>query len=435
MRRAATSNGRRRSQRSGSISIHLLTLMVPVFFGLMGFAVDLGRLYSAKGELKTASESMALAGAGQLIGTDAATDNATASARRSVETSSGFGNRYDFGSLAVGETTGSLNSEIVEPTYYDNVAAATGIGDTTTGTAGEVGGSLAKHMRVELTGEVPLTFWRFLSLGQEGKVALRVRSTAGVSAPVCTACGTEPVAIAPVDATDTTNFGFVTNTKYTFGYSCTGAPVPQPLADSSGGRVAYLILNRLNDSAQVFSDDSQQLFRDGAQGLVPSTTQALSCFTINNADEVIWATANTLACNTNRVQTAVTSYLCGLATRMDNSLVQGCTTIADVDTLNGFYTADTDLTDLDDYTGYTGNGRRILTVTIVDALNPTGTMTVLGFRQFLLEPLQNQAGIAPNDANGRFRALYIGNVAPLRQGRVDGGCGVTSGPGKVVLHQ
>jgi hypothetical protein len=30
--------------------------------------------------------------------------------------------------------------------------------------------------------------------------------------------------------------------------------------------------------------------------------------------------------------------------------------------------------------------------------------------------------------------LYLGSVVPIRQGRIDG-CQVTSGPGKVVLHQ
>ncbi len=428
--------GNARRRQRGSISVHLLVLMVPVFFGLMGFAIDLGRLYAARAELKAASEAMALAAASGLIGTDAATDNATLAARRAIETASGYGNRYDFGSLAVGEATGGLNSEVTGPTFFDNVASATGNGEATTGTAGEVSGSLAKHVRVDLTGETPLTFWRFLSLGQEGRVALAARAVAGVSAPVCTACAIEPVAIAPLDAGDTTNYGFITNTRYTFGYTCTGAPVPQPLAgNTAGGRVPYLILNRLNEGAAVFSDDSQQLFRTGAQGLVPNTSEALGCIRIGNTEEVIWATASQLACNANTVQTAVAAYLCGLATRMDNSLVQGCANIAEVDSLTALYAADTDWTDLDDYAAYTGNGRRLLTIPIVEALNPTGTMTVLGFRQFLLEPLQNQTGIAPNDANGRFAALYIGNVAPIRQGRIDGACGVTSGPGKVVLHR
>jgi hypothetical protein len=415
--------------------MHILVLMVPVFLGFAGFAVDLGRLYSARAELQAAAHAMAAAAATKLIGTDASTTDASDEARRLVETGSGFGNRYDFGGMPVGQTTGNFTSEILDPTFYSTAAEASGEGDVPAAGSGEVGGALAKHVRVEVTGETPLIFWRFLTLGQEGKVAVRARAAAGVSAPVCTACATVPIAVAPVDATDTTNFGFVANTRYTFGYSCTGNPVPQPLTGSAGGRVQYVILNRSNDQLSTFSDDSQQLFRTGAQGLVPSATTALSCFTIGT-DEQIWATATTLACNTNRVQPAVTAFLCGLATRMDNSAVQGCTAdaIADVDSLTGLYTPDSDLTDLDDYAAYIGNQRRIITVAIVDIINPTGTMNVQGFRQFLIEPLTNTAGLSTNDPNGRFAALYLGSVAPLKQG-LPGSCGVTSGPGKVVLYR
>ncbi|MBI3207691.1 MAG: Tad domain-containing protein [Candidatus Solibacter usitatus] len=414
--------------QQGAVSLQVLVLMIPVFLGFMGFAVDLGRLYLSRAELQTAAQAMASAAAGRLIGTDQSTTDAADAARRIVETGTGYGNKYDFGSLVIGETTGGFTSEIVDPTFYATAAEASGEGEAAANGSGEVTGTLAKHVRIELTGETPLTFWRFLSLAQEGKVAVRVRAAAGVSAPVCTACGIEPIAVAAIDATDTTDYGFVANTRYTLGYSCTGAPIPQPLPGSTA-RVPYVILNRSNDQLSVFAADDQQLFRVGAQGLIPSTTSALACFTVGT-DEQIWATASTLACNTNRVQPAITNFLCGLSTRMDNSLVQGCTNIAEIDSLNSLYTYDSDLTDLDDYTAYTGTLRRIITIPIVDALNPTGTMNILAFRQFLVQPLQNTAGISTNDPNGRITASYIGSVMPLRQGKT-GSCGVT-GPGKVV---
>lgn len=415
----------------GGVSLQVLVLLVPVFFGMMGFAVDLGRLYMARGELQTAAQAMALAAAGRLIGTEAATTDAQDAANRMVEAGSGFGNKYDYGGLTVGESNGSLNSEIVAPTFYSTAAEAIGEDATATGN-GEVGGSLARHVRVELVGETPLLFWRFLSLGQEGKVPVRVRAVAGVSAPLCTACNVEPIAIAALDAADTVDFGYVVGTRYTLGYQCTGNPIPQALAGTIQ-RIPYLILNRANDQLSVYADDSQQLFRVGAQGILPSTTQALACFSVNT-EESIWASAAPLACNVNRVNTAITSYLCGMATRMDATLAQGCTTIPEIDTLNALYQSDTDLTDLEDYTTYVGSGRRLLTVPIVDALNPTGTMIVLGFRQFVLQPLQNQAGIASNDPNGRFGVTYIGTAFPIKQGRF-GDCAITNGPGKVVLHR
>jgi hypothetical protein len=406
--------------------------MVPVFFGLMGFAVDLGRLYMVRGELRTAAETMAMAGATRLIGTDAATTDAADAARRMVETGSGYGNKYDYGGLTIGESNGTLASEIVEPSFWSTASDATEEGTGGTGGAGEVGGTQARYVRIELTGEAPLVFWRFLSLGQEGKVAVRTRAVAGVSAPLCTACGIEPVAIAPLDAADTVDFGFTIGTKYTFGYVCTGNPVPQPLA-SSTQRLPYVLLNRANDQLSTFAEDGQQLFRVGAQGLLPNATSTLACFSVN-AEETLWASATQTACNSNTVAVAVSNFLCGLATRLDASLVQGCTAITDVETLNTLYTSDTDLTDVTDYATYAGSLRRLMTIPIVDTINPTGTMIVLGFRQFLLQPNQDQTGIAPNDPNGRFAATYIGSVVPLKQGAF-GSCAITSGPGKVVLHR
>ncbi len=83
-----------------------------------------------------------------------------------------------------------------------------------------------------------------------------------------------------------------------------------------------------------------------------------------------------------------------------------------------------------DYTTYAGDTRRIITVPIVDALSTTGNMTVLGFRQFLMEASPGTDTNIPTDPNGRFIALYIGSVAPVKQGRFDGGCDASSGPGK-----
>jgi len=64
-------------------------------------------------------------------------------------------------------------------------------------------------------------------------------------------------------------------------------------------------------------------------------------------------------------------------------------------------------------------------------------MTVLGFRQFLLEP----GFLNPADTYGRFVAQYIGSPAPVQQGWFDDhfkarlSVPVASGPGKVVLHR
>ena len=130
----------------------------------------------------------------------------------------------------------------------------------------------------------------------------------------------------------------------------------------------------------------------------------------------------------------VTYFGCGVASRFDSALATGCDVVASSSDIITAYTPDTDITDLDDYTAYTGTTRRVITVAIVDSLTTTTAMTVLGFRQFLVEPNQNDINITPGDTNGRFVVLYLGSPVPLKQGYM-GGCNIASGPGKVVLHQ
>ncbi len=409
------------------MSIQIVIILVPVFFGFMGFAIDLGRLYLVRGELKAAADSMALAAAQKLAGTDAGVVDATAAARLTINNSTGFGNRYDFGGLNIGESNANLTSEAPDPTYYSTVVDAMG------GSGSEESGPTAKHARVTITADAPLTFWSFLSLGQSRKTSIMAQAVAGMSAPLCTACGIESIAVAGVDASDTVDFGFVLQTRYTLGYSCNGNPTPG-LLGSSTRRIPYILLDRLDADAVLFPDETSQAYRIGAQGLPPSVTATKACVSVNAA-ELVWATAVPLTCNQNTVPVRASNFLCGLTTRFDASAVPAaCANVADADTIISGEIADTDLTDLDDYTAYAGNGRRVITVPVVDVLSGTGTMTVLGFRQFLVEPNPNDVTLNPTDANARFAALYIGSVVPVRQGAFSG-CQITNGPGKVVLHQ
>jgi hypothetical protein len=175
------------------------------------------------------------------------------------------------------------------------------------------------------------------------------------------------------------------------------------------------------------------MFRIGASGLPPTSNSALACFTVG-ASELQWATAAPLACNTNRVPEVVTNFACGLATRFEVAPQTGCTEIPEVSTIASAYTPDPDVTNLDAYSAYTGNLRRIITIPIVETLVPGGSMTILGFRQFLVQPNLNDVTTGANDTNGRFVATYIGSAVPIRQGSFNG-CSQTTGPGKIVLHQ
>ena len=421
----------RERRRSGAVSIQMLVILVTVLFGFMGFAVDLGRLYLIRAELKSAANSMALAAATQLNGTEAAQGAAATAAQTARSSSGGFQLRYDFGGTPVGGTSGNLGSVVEEPQFFETVDGATGL-EGTGGGAAATGTAPMRHVRVSVTADAPTIFWRFLQIGQDGRVPIRVQTAAGMSAPLCVACGIESLALAAPDASDADNFGLVPGTRYTLGYNCTGAQQPQALPGATQ-RLAYLLINRLNDAATTFADEATQTLRIGAGGLPGSTVEARSCVNVN-AVESVWVAAAPLQCNQNRVAAQVTSLLCGLATRFESGTFSGCENIAEIDAAIQGSQPDTDVVDVEDYSAYAGNGRRVLTLAIVDSITDSTAMTVLGFRQFLLEPVANSTNITPLDTNGRFNALYIGSQMPLKQGRFSG-CSIAAGPGKVVLHQ
>ncbi len=417
-------------RQSGNVSLQLAVMFTGVLLGLMGFAVDLGRLYMSRAELKTAANAIALAEAQRLIGTTSALATADAAGKVTYENQTNFGNRYDFGGYQIGQDNGITNSETPVKTYFDTLAAALG-SDGAAG--GEADGTVARHVRVQVKGESQLIFWSFLPLAQDRRVNLIAQSVAGVSAPLCVACGIEPVAIAAISTDDTTDFGFTFGTRYTLYHQCLGGAAPGILTNDAS-TLQYVLINRLNDAASIFADETSQLFRYGAQGLAPSTTQAASCVRIA-ADELAWTnTAPGGTCN-QAVNSYVQGFLCGIANRFDQTLPTVCQNIGEADTMSTVNAVDTDVTDItDDYTTYIGNGRRIITVAVVDALSSTATMNVQGFRQFLIQPIANDITTNPADARGRISVMYLGSRVPLKAGSMSG-CTLTSGPGKVVLHQ
>jgi hypothetical protein len=432
-----SAGSRHRTQR-GSVAIWLAVILVPVILGLLGFALDLGMLYSAKGELKTAANAMALANASNLIGTDAATAAAQAAGLLTIQNSAVPGNKYNFHGLQIGVTTGSLVSTISDPAYYATAADAIASGAPAGGAAfSQAASAQSKYVRISITGETPLVFWGLLPLASTRKLAVQATAVAGVSAPLCLACGIEPFAVAAIDQSDTTDFGFTTGTNYSFTYSCiifTGFP-PAPAPPILGGasvEIFYVLLNRLNPNNTVFPDETSQAYQDAAGGLPGNASTAQACFMVNNT-ETIWVDATVNRCGVT-VAPVITAALCGLDARFESAQPSSCNTITNIDTLSTIYPPDTDVNTYTVYTDYAGNGRRIITIPVVDSLANTTSMTVLGYRQFLLLPNSGDTDIVPGDTAGRFLGMYIGSVAPLTQGRFDG-CTQTAGPGKVVLHQ
>jgi len=404
----------------------MLVLLGTVMIVFMGFAFDLGRLYLNRAEVKTIANAMALAAAQSLIGTELSTTNAGAAARTAARISDNRGNRYDFGGITLGEGTSNLTSEVPEPSFYDTFVGANAAG-------AQASGAAARFARVEVRADAPLVFFGLLFIAADRKVPVAAAAVAGVSGPLCSACGIEPIAVSAVSAEDTVDFGFVKNTRYTFHFQCNGQPTPLPVGDASS-RLPYLLLNRYDTEATNFNTEDAQLFRNGNSGIPPNTNLTRACITIGQPEQ-IWATATARLCSATAPNPSVQQFLCGLNNRFDSTLSDAaCSAITDSSTLSSGTQIDTDLTDVADFTAYSGRGRRIITISVVDILSGNADMNVIGFRQFLVIPNPGGTGLSPSDGAGRFIATYIGNPAPLKQGRF-GSCGISSGPGKVVLHQ
>jgi len=421
----------------------MLVILVPVIFGMMGFALDLGQLYLIRGELNQAAITMALAAAAQLNGTASAYTNAVNVLPAPAGAGPAF--TYNFGETTLGSTGGFLNSTVNPPACFADAA------DATSSTGIQADCSTAQFLQVGITADAPLLFWSLLPGGQSRKTTVATQAVAGVSAPLCTACNIVPFGVSAISITDTVNFGFdpTFSTVYTLSYACASPPAVPPLT-GTGSAVTYEILNRY-DTANAMLSETDQLYVSAAAGVqatqdptvnacTANASTPLACFNVGDCEQV-WASAAPARCGS--VQPSVTAALCGLYARVDNSQTPAAcaTAVSDFGTLSAAYTPDTNNLEAstDPYSAYAGNVRRIITVPIVATID--GVITILGFRQFLIELLSTGTFFDPTDSYGRFPALYIGNPAPLQSGWFDGryasACSsyLTSGPGKVVLVQ
>jgi len=432
----------------GTVSLQLLVILVPVLLGFMGFAIDLGRLYLIRGELNEAANAMALAAAAQLNGSTAADTNTVSVLPPPIGNGPTY--NYNFGSVPVGVGAGNLSSSINPPACFATVADAT----SASGNATDCADPTAQFVQVSLTADAPLLFWSLLPGGESRKTTIAAQAVAGISAPLCTACNIVPIGIVAINASDTLNFGFdaTFSSIYTFSYSCIGTP-PAILS----GTVPYFVLNRLDSNSSLTEND--QLYADDAGGLISSTTPTpnanttnastpLACANVSDNEEP-WTNAVPLACSGTPAppRTTIESALCGLYSRLDNTQTpSACTTaVDDFAALSPSYLPDTDVVagEVPPYSAYTGDGRRLITVAIMDRapITATDNPIILGFRQFLLVPNADGTFFQPTDPYGRFPALYIGNPAPVQQGWFDSryasACvqGTFTGPGKVVLQQ
>ena len=434
-----------RSTEEGSTTLYFL-LFTLVLLGMLVMAVDFGRFYVVQAELQTAADAAALAAATRLVGTISSTDQANLQWNASFDSTTGNDNRFNL----------RLNEILFSANLLAETAASyfSSLGDAIGNTGGQTGGIdwgsgvYPKFSRVQISAQAPVLFAPFLNRNPGSLPTIAVSAIAGLSAPLCVASGIDGIAIVdPSMGADSDHFGLVLGNYYTLSLSSSQAPL-----DSTDSTVAYVILDHFPNGVQDTSLLDDLLFELGAGTI--ATTAGLDppgSITIGNI-EVAYGSPNNVATSVlqGATNTAGQDILCGLNLRfgVDPSANDVCNTGNSVDfaSLASLFpaAADTDIGAVASGSGglqdfamdYCQDGacnfRRVLTVAVVDAAE---TLTVLNFRQFLLEPSSTVVqGLDPAAANGSFRVQYIGAPVPVRSGTLGGSCGVSIGIGRVVLH-
>jgi hypothetical protein len=404
-------------------------------------ATDVGRLYLIQAELQTAADAAAIAAATSLVGTANAPELAADNVTTSFDTTTGNDNRFNLrlNEIANGGSNLLTTSGV---DYFSTLSDAQN--NANGGQAGGIdwsSGFYPKYVRVQITAQTPAMFLPLLNRGTQGPT-IAVSAIAGISGPICSACGIDALAVSDMSGgTDNVHYGFEPGGFYTLflvrSQRTVGVVTPAPLAGTTAS-VAYGILNHVPGGPPDLDVDGS-LFELGAGSLSTVSGLPISPNVVVDSTETAFVIEGT--------NTVGQDVLCGLNARFGvDPTTNICANLGggQFTTLAPMYTADTDNGSLTYEAGaglqnyaaeYDGNMRRILTVAVVDAAD---TLTVLNFRQFLIlmSPVTPTLTEGLNTAlnTGAFRAQYIGAPVPLRCGGSGGLCTVTSGVGRTVLH-
>ena len=439
-----TSGACRGNTQCGAATIYFL-LFTLLLFGLLVMATDVGRLYLIQGELQTAADAAALASAMRLVGTANAPLNAGEQVTASFDFTTGNDNRFNLRLNQIGLSGGSNLATTTTVDYFPTLADA--LANANGGQNGGIdwnSGVYPKYVRVQITAQAPVLFAPLLN-GVADLPTITASAVAGISAPVCTACGIDGLAVVDQSAgADAVNYGFAPGSFYTLYLTPSQqtpnvAVTPAPL-DGTASAVQYAILDHVPSGPQGLDLDSS-LFEVGAggisssPGLTPPGSISVDTAEVGYPD---------LQGNTSPGASVGQDILCGLNVRFGvdpSENICGALDDGAFVALSPLFSPDTDLggetysagVGLQDYaTEYDGSLRRVLTMAVVDSGD---SLNVLNFRQFLIEmsPAATQ-GLNPALVSGAFRAQYIGAPVPLRCGGIGGSCNLSLGGGRAVLH-
>jgi len=302
----AGQNGNGRAQsREGFVLLSTAVAMVGVI-GLLGLAVDVGRMYVVKSELQTYADNAALAATWALDGTSQGITNAS----RSIQNVAGnpfASNRWNFATQAVANAQIGFSTSAGGP-FVSNPASAKNV----------------MFAQVTVSETVPMYFLPVLpAIGTTATV--HATSTAGQIARTSLGDGLSPFSPDAHSLTDP-NFGFTLGQQYTLRWPPSGQK-----AASCAGDVGY---SPAGSSDRGYVDVGQGTGNSGLTSAIVDNNYALS------------------------YPITVGSSL---------SMVSGQKGVES--TMQIRFNQDTDTTSIN-YSTYTGNGRRVLIVPINNGSDP-----------------------------------------------------------------
>jgi Flp pilus assembly protein TadG len=346
-----------------------------VMLGMLGLTFDLGRMFIAKNELQTYVDAAALAAAKQLDGLKTGVDNAhTISQFGPNGSSASTTNRMTFSTIAVNQVsvdpetqiaTASRVTDSYSPTFggpYDSY----GTGQT------NAANNTLRFVNVTASVQLPMTLMRVVpGVPSNQTITATAIGGQGVIPGNAITSGVAPFGPLSQNTKDTKNFGFAVNTEYTLkwgngnttncggdkGFSAGNAPDQHGFLDLGQGNANSALRDAIMNGVVPPPISVGQT----TLGVVPG----------NRGSSIFTEAAGRSAQDPDQSSVTIAEY--------QRSLLAG-----------------------------TANGRRILTVLVMDPNSFTGNGSnrngvVIGFANFLLDPAATISG-----NSGPFCGAYMG---------------------------
>lgn len=371
--RDAKARTRRIKNGERGFSLVLIGLALFVMIGMVGLAIDVGRMFVYKSELQTFADNAAMAAISKMDGSQAGVQAANALALTGPDGAS-LANKVNFDSTTISTVTTSYATSFGGT--YDNYA-----------TASSAATNNYRFLKVIATQNVALTFLPVLP-GISTLYAVSATAVSGQEATnSLTNGGLLPFAPDAIDQADTTNFGMVPGMEYALKWpnggnaSCSGDVTPHQFTPPGNppSEHGFVDIGEGNSNSRV---------RDAIiSGGYPNSGSSPSSL----------ATGDTLG---------------GVPGNRGSSIFDALATRAAQDT------DDTSMTYAQYVAGGTGNGRRVVTVAVGGTWSGNGnnaSTPTLGFANFFLDTTYS-------GSSGQICATYIGpaNSAGSSTGGTDG---------------